>query len=499
MNTLLLLLLDTRAPAGAHHHSGGMEAAVSTGLVAGLSDLETFCQTRLRTSARVAAAFAAAACHLQANFPERAPLPARGTDRAPRADATPRTPRTPPTPWTRPSLPDPWPPPDPWAELDAEFDARTPSEAMRAASRQLGGGLLRLLRSLQPDAALPWTRGGTSPHHPLVLGAAISLADGSPELAARAAALAACAARPAPRSGCSAWTRSRSRPCWPGWRPASTSAPAAPPTRALLRRFRPTAPRPWTCWPTSISPRRCVCLRPDMRPSHGAHDHGSAPHDHGAPDHAPADGPPGARVPRIGIGGPVGSGKTALVAALCRALSDELVIGVVTNDIYTTEDADFLRRAGVLPDARIRAVQTGACPHTAIRDDISANLDAVEQLEADHPGLELVLVESGGDNLTATFSYGLIHRQIFVIDVAGGDKVPRKGGPGITRSDLLVINKTDLAPLVGADLSVMARDATAVRGQRPTVFTSLVADPVATEVAEWVRAVRSAVATARTP
>jgi urease accessory protein len=193
MNTLLLLLLDTRAPAGAHHHSGGMEAAVSTGLVAGLSDLETFCQTRLRTSARVAAAFAAAACHLQANFPERAPLPARGTDRAPRADATPRTPRTPRTPWTRPSPPDPWPPPDPWAELDAEFDARTPSEAMRAASRQLGGGLLRLLRSLQPDAALPWTRGGTSPHHPLVLGAAISLADGSPELAARAAALAACA------------------------------------------------------------------------------------------------------------------------------------------------------------------------------------------------------------------------------------------------------------------------------------------------------------------
>jgi urease accessory protein len=235
-------------------------------------------------------------------------------------------------------------------------------------------------------------------------------------------------------------------------------------------------------------------LRPETR-----HDHGSGAHVHGALDLAPADGPPGAQVPRIGIGGPVGSGKTALVAALCRALSGELVIGVVTNDIYTTEDADFLRRAGVLPDARIRAVQTGACPHTAIRDDISANLDAVEQLEADHPGLELILVESGGDNLTATFSYGLVHRQIFVIDVAGGDKVPRKGGPGITRSDLLVINKTDLAPMVGADLAVMARDAAAVRGQRPTLFTSLVADPVATEVAGWVRAVRSAVATARPP
>src|SRR5207253_1248770 len=194
-------------------------------------------------------------------------------------------------------------------------------------------------------------------------------------------------------------------------------------------------------------------------------------HAHGHDDRLPADGPAGARVPRIGIGGPVGSGKTALVAALCRALSDELVIGVVTNDIYTTEDADFLRRTGVLPDERIRAVQTGACPHTAIRDDISANLDAVEALEADHPGLDLILVESGGDNLTATFSYGLVHRQIFVIDVAGGDKIPRKGGPGVTRSDLLVINKTDLAPLVGADLAVMAR------GDRPTLFTSLTADP----------------------
>jgi urease accessory protein len=192
-------------------------------------------------------------------------------------------------------------------------------------------------------------------------------------------------------------------------------------------------------------------------------------------------------------------------------MSQELMIGVVTNDIYTTEDADFLRRAGVLPGDRIRAVQTGACPHTAIRDDISANLDAVEELEADYPELDLVLVESGGDNLTATFSYGLIHRQIFVIDVAGGDKVPRKGGPGVTRSDLLVINKTDLAPLVGADLAVMDRDAAAVRDGRPVLFTSLAAavgptgaagpagaagltgaaGPAGAElVAGWVRAVR---------
>ena len=217
--------------------------------------------------------------------------------------------------------------------------------------------------------------------------------------------------------------------------------------------------------------------------------------DHGKPhEHAPAGVPVNARAPRIGIGGPVGSGKTALVAALCRILSTELTIGVVTNDIYTTEDADFLRRAGVLPDERIRAVQTGACPHTAIRDDITPNLDAVEALEADHPDLDLVLVESGGDNLTATFSYGLIHRQIFVIDVAGGDKVPRKGGPGVSRSDLLVINKTDLAPLVGADLDVMRRDAEAARGGRLTLFTSLASEPGAAQVAEWVRRVQAALA-----
>jgi urease accessory protein len=230
-------------------------------------------------------------------------------------------------------------------------------------------------------------------------------------------------------------------------------------------------------------------LRPDLRiqrrfgpPTHNReYDHH---HDE------PGGGLP-TRIPRIGIGGPVGSGKTALVAALCRALASELSIAVVTNDIYTTEDAEFLRRAGVLPDERIRAVQTGACPHTAIRDDISANLDAVEGLEADFPDLDLVLVESGGDNLTATFSYGLIHRQIFVIDVAGGDKVPRKGGPGVTRSDLLVINKTDLAPLVGADLGVMARDAEAVRQGRPVLFTSLAADPQAGAVAKWVRGVRA--------
>jgi urease accessory protein len=197
---------------------------------------------------------------------------------------------------------------------------------------------------------------------------------------------------------------------------------------------------------------------------------------------------PAGRALRVGIGGPVGSGKTALVAALCRALRAELELAVVTNDIYTTEDADFLQRAGVLDPARIVAVRTGCCPHTAIRDDITANLDAVESLEAAFPGLDLVLVESGGDNLTATFSTGLVDRQIFVLDVSGGDKVPRKGGPGVTRADLLVINKTDLAPLVGADLTVMERDAAAVRGDLPVLLTSLREEPDAGPVAAWVRA-----------
>jgi urease accessory protein len=191
---------------------------------------------------------------------------------------------------------------------------------------------------------------------------------------------------------------------------------------------------------------------------------------------------------RIGVGGPVGSGKTALVAALCRQLREELSLAVLTNDIYTTEDADFLRRHAVLADERIAAVQTGGCPHTAIRDDITANLDAIDDLIAANEHLDLIFVESGGDNLTATFSSGLVDVQIFVVDVAGGDKVPRKGGPGVTYSDLLVVNKTDLAPLVGADLEVMRRDAAAVRGERPTVLISLTDDPAATPVLAWVRA-----------
>jgi urease accessory protein len=219
-------------------------------------------------------------------------------------------------------------------------------------------------------------------------------------------------------------------------------------------------------------------LPPDHQPS--ATDLGGHSH---APE-TPAD--PRGRPLRIGIGGPVGSGKTALVAALCRLLAERVSMVVVTNDIFTTEDAEALRRMAVLPDDRIVAVETGACPHTAIRDDISANLDALEQLEHSHPGVELSLLESGGDNLTAIFSRALVDKQIFVIDVAGGDKVPRKGGPGVTTADLLVINKTDLAPLVRADLNVMDRDARAKRGALPIAFTSLVDHNGAVAVADWV-------------
>ncbi|MFJ8406079.1 urease accessory protein UreG [Streptomyces microflavus] len=193
------------------------------------------------------------------------------------------------------------------------------------------------------------------------------------------------------------------------------------------------------------------------------------------------------RALRIGLGGPVGSGKTATVAALCRTLRTDVSIAVVTNAIYTREDADFLLRQAVLPPERIQAVETGACPHTAIRDDISANLEAVEDLEDAVGPLDLILVESGGDNLTATFSKGLVDAQIFIIDVAGGDDIPRKGGPGVTTADLLVVNKTDLAPHVGSDVEAMARDAKAQRGDLPVAFTSLKEEGGVKPVADWVR------------
>jgi urease accessory protein len=176
---------------------------------------------------------------------------------------------------------------------------------------------------------------------------------------------------------------------------------------------------------------------------------------------------------RVGVGGPVGSGKTALVNTLCQRLRNRYDLAVVTNDIYTKEDAEFLIRNGALSEDRIIGVETGGCPHTAIREDASANLEAVGELAARFPNLELVLVESGGDNLAATFSPELSDLTLYVIDVSAGDKIPRKGGPGITRSDLLIINKIDLAPHVGASLDVMARDAKKMRKDRPFVFTNL--------------------------
>ena len=176
---------------------------------------------------------------------------------------------------------------------------------------------------------------------------------------------------------------------------------------------------------------------------------------------------------RVGIAGPVGSGKTALVDALCKELRARCDMAVVTNDIYTKEDAQFLMRSGALPIERIVGVETGGCPHTAIREDASINLEAIDRLNERYPNLDLIIVESGGDNLAATFSPELVDLTLYVIDVAGGDKIPRKGGPGITKSDLLVINKTDLAPHVGASLEVMDRDARKMRGDRPFVFTSI--------------------------
>lgn len=189
---------------------------------------------------------------------------------------------------------------------------------------------------------------------------------------------------------------------------------------------------------------------------------------------------------RVGVGGPVGSGKTALLKELCSVLRSQYDLAVVTNDIYTKEDEQFLLRHQALEADRIIGVETGGCPHTAIREDASMNLAAIDELQSRHPTLELVLVESGGDNLSATFSPELSDLTLYVIDVSAGDKIPRKGGPGITKSDLLIINKTDLAPLVGADLDVMDRDATRMRGDRPFVFSNLKSGQGLQQIVEFI-------------
>ncbi|MGM9649328.1 MAG: urease accessory protein UreG [Butyricicoccaceae bacterium] len=190
---------------------------------------------------------------------------------------------------------------------------------------------------------------------------------------------------------------------------------------------------------------------------------------------------------KIGVAGPVGSGKTALIEVLTRTLSQEYSIGVITNDIYTQEDAEFLCKNSVLPRERIVGVETGGCPHTAIREDASMNLEAIDEMMERFPDIQIMFIESGGDNLSATFSPELADATIFVIDVAEGDKIPRKGGPGITRSDLLVINKIDLAPLVGADLGVMERDSKKMRGTRPFLFTNIRSGEGVDQVLDWIR------------
>ena len=433
---VLLLLADGRLPSGGHVHSGGLEEAVAAGRVRTAEDLAAYLRGRLATIGRVDAALAVAAWNADSR-----PVTARrrGGRSLPFPSRAPRQPAAGPGSGAR------------RPAHVADTGPRRPGRPVSRRSHVAGGGGRRRRR-------LPgW-------HAPAV---------------ALVAAHGAVTGRPGPPPACSASTRSP----WP--RCLADLAAEIDATAAAACRLA-AAGASLASLPADSGPLL------DIGAEHHAGLGGAAvclmiTHAR----HGPLAGsraPCGCDRPlRVGIGGPVGSGKTALVAALCRALADRHSVAVVTNDIYTTEDARLLRREAVLDDDRIVAVETGCCPHTAIRDDISANLDAIEALEARFADLDAVLLESGGDNLTATFSYGLVDVQIFVIDVAGGDKVPRKGGPGITASDLLVVNKTDLAPLVRRRPRGRC-GATPPTGRhgRPVVFLSVRADPKAAPVAQWI-------------
>ncbi len=454
---LVLLLADARLPSGAHVHSGGVEQAVDDGVITDIETLEPFLAGRLMTGGRLAAHVAAMSCLWAAATPR------------PTAAA--------------------------WRRMDEELSARILAPALCATSRRQGRSLLRtgltmfggpVLTSLVPD-------GGHDPHLAVVQGVLAGEARVAPFDAALVAAYAVVT------TAATAALRLLGLDPVALMATVAGLAPQLDGKSEALRRaggraaIRRTSPR-WsarspTCWVSATPRERSVSLLRE-------HEH---PHVHGAADeHARVrtEGNPGhplrtGRALRLGIGGPVGSGKTALVADLCRTLGGALDIAVVTNDIYTTEDADFLKAAAVLPMERIVAVETGCCPHTAIRDDIAANAEAVSDLERRFPALELVIIESGGDNLTATFQLRPHHRSP---DLRGRCRRRRqaylKGGPGVIRSDLLVVNKTDLAALVGADLGVMESDARRMRSDAPVLMVSVREGsgmgPVRRWVEQWV-------------
>ena len=456
----VFLLADSRLPSGGHGHSGGVEALVDRGLLRTAEDLALFLEGRVRPaggwSPPPRRRLRGAGCARGAGSGDPAVADAGHSCRLARTDA----------------------------DCADGGVARTPSAALRTASRAQGAALLRTVSLAFPTPAVAALRALPRVHHPLVLGAAAAAAGADPAQAAALALhhLVGGAATAAVRLlgldplRVTAVTAAVARSAEPVAADAATlGRPPSP--RATRHCCRPRAAPSPTSWPNCTAHRRRPSLHRDDLLS-GIN---------GAARPCPADRPRRAAAVRIGIGGPVGGGKTALVAALCRTLRDRMSLAVVTNDIYTTEDADFLRRHGVLPDERIRAVQTGGCPHTAIRDDITANLDAVDELVARaRPGprarRERRRQPHGHVQLRARRQADLRRRR------RGRGQGAAQGRPGRHRSDLLVINKTDLAPMVGADLDVMRTDAERLREDRPTMLVSLREQPDAGPIAEWVTA-----------